>query len=231
MRFGYRSAYSRQERSLPESVQRIPGGDRDTSERQIPVDIKEIELKYRLIAGGLPMFPNYEITNREVRELSGRFKVIAVSKLQVPDALKMERGNICFCFVNLENAKDVRKAIEEVNGVFRWHWAISVNDAHGHAGTFKKLPRLFKGNLPEFSNQMGLEEKVKSLSRSFDIISISPLFSPPKSKRNRQGCRHYCFIELANRTQVAMAIKARNGISMWGAKNIRVDQGVSNKQW
>ncbi|APA13497.1 hypothetical protein SS1G_07874 [Sclerotinia sclerotiorum 1980 UF-70] len=88
--------------------------------------------------------------------------------------------------------------------------------------------RLYVGGLPRIDDQETANRKIREIFEGFDVEVVSKLISPHPSKVEEGGNHYYCFVDLANNTQVNDAVKMFDG-NEWGLKVSRASGGVSGK--
>lgn len=77
--------------------------------------------------------------------------------------------------------------------------------------------RVYVGNLPEFSSQEDLEEKLRSVFGDFGVESVSKLITGNPREDDTSGLHHYCFVDLADAEQAQAAIGKLDNVAMpWG---------------
>lgn len=182
----------------------------------------------RLYIGGLPRFENYEDTNKQIRSLFEAFNVETVSKLvSAHESTKGKPGNHNYCFVDLASAEEAEEAIKVLNGKEMWDWHIKVNHTSGASGKLGERRRLFVGGLPEFADQEATEAGVKELFEGFEVSKVSKLFLPRETSEEREGHHCYCFVELADESEIDKAILELDWKEKWDGK-VRVKPATSN---
>ncbi|RAL66386.1 hypothetical protein DID88_006077 [Monilinia fructigena] len=88
--------------------------------------------------------------------------------------------------------------------------------------------RLYVGGLPRIDDQETANRKIREIFEGFDVEVVSKLIAPHPSKVDEGGNHYYCFVDLANNTQVNDAVKMFDG-NEWGLKVSRASGGSSNK--
>ncbi|TGO53114.1 hypothetical protein BOTNAR_0304g00080 [Botryotinia narcissicola] len=88
--------------------------------------------------------------------------------------------------------------------------------------------RLYVGGLPRIDDQETANRKIREIFEGFDVEVVSKLISPHPSKVEEGGNHYYCFVDLANNTQVNDAVKMFDG-NEWGLKVSRASGGASGK--
>ncbi|QSZ32880.1 hypothetical protein DSL72_002461 [Monilinia vaccinii-corymbosi] len=88
--------------------------------------------------------------------------------------------------------------------------------------------RLYVGGLPRIDDQETANRKIREIFEGFDVEVVSKLIAPHPSKAEEGGNHYYCFVDLANNTQVNDAVKMFDG-NEWGLKVSRASGGPSGK--
>lgn len=185
----------------------------------------------RLYVGGLPLFENQEDSNAQIRDLfeSHGVKAEVISKLVWRnEAMRWEKGNHNYCFVDVRSANEAQAAIAALDGLKKWDWTLKVNLSRGTSGKLDERRRIFLGGLPAFPDQEATDAGVRELFKGFEIKSISKLFAP-REEKDDEGNHHFCFVELADEEQTDAAIKELDWKDMWGWK-VRVKPATGSSK-
>ncbi|KAH9215888.1 hypothetical protein DL95DRAFT_499357 [Leptodontidium sp. 2 PMI_412] len=90
----------------------------------------------RLYVGGLPKFPDFNSTVKNIEEVFQGFQIFTISTLKVPKDQGGGAKKSCFCFVTLVNESDVDRALSELDGKQKWDGEVRVQKYRslGHRG-------------------------------------------------------------------------------------------------
>ncbi|KAL2062892.1 hypothetical protein VTL71DRAFT_5964 [Oculimacula yallundae] len=170
-----------------------------------------------VFVGQLPRFPNQAVTEGSIKDLFKDYNVKTVGPLiSYRKPTPSLKGNWNSCIVRLESLDEEARAIEALNGAFRWNGQVTVRANQFDPGNPRQL---FITGLPDSPMEHVFVGFARSLLAAFKISQVIP------RKTRRPGTGQFthqsCLVELSSEAEAIAAVWALDWATQWGCE-IRV---------